>query len=80
MVFSILRSQLLYLPRNSFGQKRDVFIHKLSLVDTVEERILALQEKKRALSKAALEGTKLKKSKDEKADMRFLMGMFGAEI
>ncbi|SOV05835.1 related to ULS1  len=43
------------------GQQRDVTIYKLSIKDTVEERILKLQEKKRALSKAALEGSKLVK-------------------
>ncbi|SJX66547.1 related to ULS1-ubiquitin ligase for SUMO conjugates [Sporisorium reilianum f. sp. reilianum] len=43
------------------GQTRDVTIYKLSIKDTVEERILKLQEKKRALAKAALEGSKLVK-------------------
>lgn len=43
------------------GQQRDVTIYKLSIKDTVEERILKLQEKKRALAKAALEGSKLVK-------------------
>nr|CDI56793.1 helicase-like transcription factor hltf [Melanopsichium pennsylvanicum 4]SNX88013.1 related to ULS1 \ len=41
------------------GQTRHVTIYKLSIKDTVEERILKLQEKKRALAKAALEGSKL---------------------
>lgn len=43
------------------GQTRDVTIYKLSIKDTVEERILKLQDKKRALAKAALEGSKLVK-------------------
>lgn len=43
------------------GQVRDVTIYKLSIKDTVEERILRLQDKKRALAKAALEGSKLVK-------------------
>lgn len=43
------------------GQTRDVTIYKLSIKDTVEERILKLQEKKRALAKAALDGSKLVK-------------------
>lgn len=40
------------------GQAKDVYVYKLSISGTVEERILALQEKKRALAKAALDGSK----------------------
>ncbi|KAI0634006.1 SNF2 family N-terminal domain-containing protein [Trametes polyzona] len=43
-----------------FGQKRAVNIHKLCVQDTVEQRILELQEKKRALAAAALSGDKFK--------------------
>ncbi|KAG6820007.1 hypothetical protein H0H93_006553 [Arthromyces matolae] len=43
-----------------FGQKRDVNIFKLKIDETVEDRILLLQEKKRELAKAALSGDKLK--------------------
>ncbi|KAI0640403.1 SNF2 family N-terminal domain-containing protein [Trametes meyenii] len=43
-----------------FGQKRDVNIFKLCVPDSVEERILELQEKKRALAAAALSGDKYK--------------------
>lgn len=46
-----------------FGQKRDVNIYKLTIEKTVEERILLLQEKKRALASAALAGDKLKNSR-----------------
>ncbi|KAF7799491.1 hypothetical protein EIP86_010726 [Pleurotus ostreatoroseus] len=45
------------------GQTRDVNIHKLSIPETVEQRILELQEKKRALAAAALAGDKLKNMK-----------------
>ena len=38
------------------GQERPVFVHKLVAIGTVEERIVALQSKKRALADAALEG------------------------
>jgi hypothetical protein len=38
------------------GQDRPVLIHRLVARDTVEERILALQESKRALADAALSG------------------------
>ncbi|KAH9847016.1 SNF2 family N-terminal domain-containing protein [Lenzites betulinus] len=43
-----------------FGQKRAVNIYKLCVPDTVEQRILELQEKKRALAAAALSGDKYK--------------------
>lgn len=39
------------------GQTRPVFVHRLVAQDTVEERILALQEEKRAVAQAALEGS-----------------------
>ncbi|WFD33024.1 ABC-type xenobiotic transporter [Malassezia sp. CBS 17886] len=38
------------------GQTKDVHVYKLTVVGTVEERILDLQAKKRALAHAALEG------------------------
>ncbi|KAE9389305.1 hypothetical protein BT96DRAFT_946980 [Gymnopus androsaceus JB14] len=43
-----------------FGQKRDVNIYKLKIDNTVEDRILELQDKKRELSRAALSGDKIK--------------------
>ena len=39
------------------GQERPVLLYRLVAEDTVEERILSLQESKRALAAAALEGT-----------------------
>jgi SNF2 family DNA or RNA helicase len=36
------------------GQDRPVMVYRLVAADTVEERVLALQEHKRALSEAAL--------------------------
>lgn len=38
------------------GQERPVLVHRLVAIGTVEERILALQENKRALAEAALSG------------------------
>jgi SNF2 family DNA or RNA helicase len=38
------------------GQDRPVLVHRLVARDTVEERILLLQERKRALAEAALTG------------------------
>jgi len=43
-----------------FGQKRDVNIYKLCVPNTVEARILHLQDQKRQLANAALAGDKLK--------------------
>ncbi|TFK32090.1 SNF2 family N-terminal domain-containing protein [Crucibulum laeve] len=43
-----------------FGQERDVNIFKLKIDNTVEDRILSLQDKKRALAAAALSGDKIK--------------------
>lgn len=38
------------------NQKIDVHVYKMTIANTVEERILALQEKKRTLASAAIEG------------------------
>lgn len=40
-----------------FGQERPVIVYRMVARDTVEERILSLQEKKRALADVALGGT-----------------------
>ncbi|KAJ7286231.1 SNF2 family DNA-dependent ATPase [Mycena rebaudengoi] len=45
------------------GQTREVHIFKLKIDDTVEDRILALQDKKRELARAALSGDKIKNMK-----------------
>ncbi|KAF8607218.1 hypothetical protein BDV93DRAFT_435751 [Ceratobasidium sp. AG-I] len=45
------------------GQTKDVQIYKLTVPQTVEERILALQDTKRDLAKAALSGDKLKNNR-----------------
>ena len=39
------------------GQRRDVFVHRILVPDTVEDRIIALQERKRALIEGALDET-----------------------
>lgn len=43
------------------NQTVDVTVYKLTIAGTVEERILALQEKKRALAEAAIEGKSIAK-------------------
>ncbi|KDQ12526.1 hypothetical protein BOTBODRAFT_112769 [Botryobasidium botryosum FD-172 SS1] len=45
------------------GQTKHVFIYKLTIPATVEERILGLQESKRALATAALSGDKMKNNR-----------------
>lgn len=40
------------------NQTQDVIVHKLTIKDSVEERIIALQERKRELAKATIEGQK----------------------
>jgi SNF2 family DNA or RNA helicase len=41
------------------GQERPVLVHRLVAADSVEERILALQDKKRALSAVATDGAQV---------------------
>ncbi|PWZ01262.1 P-loop containing nucleoside triphosphate hydrolase protein [Testicularia cyperi] len=60
------------------GQTRDVVIYKLSIKDTVEERILHLQGRKRELAKAALEGSKL--TKGNKLDSREIWFLFNGQF
>lgn len=54
------------------GQTRDVNIFKLVIDETVEQRILALQEKKRELAAAALSGDKMKNMRLGLADLMAL--------
>ncbi|KAL1413004.1 hypothetical protein Q8F55_000753 [Vanrija albida] len=51
------------------GQQLDVHIHKLTIADTVENRILQLQDSKRELAAAALSGTGVKNMKLSMADI-----------
>ncbi|KAK8217399.1 hypothetical protein M8818_001155 [Zalaria obscura] len=57
------------------NQTVDVKVFRLTVADTVEERILKLQEKKRELAKAAIEGGKA----GAKLSMRDILGLFGRE-
>lgn len=62
-----------------FGQTRQVNIYKLTIEQTVEERILALQDKKRELAAAALSGDKISKSKLGLDDLMALFRHGGRE-
>ncbi|KAJ7461525.1 SNF2 family DNA-dependent ATPase [Mycena latifolia] len=55
------------------GQTRPVNIFKLKIDNTVEDRILALQDKKRELARAALSGDKIK---NMKLGMEDLLALF----
>ena len=55
-------------------QKIDVVVYKLTVKDSVEERILALQEKKRELSNAAIEGGA--KAETDKLGMKEILQLF----
>lgn len=54
------------------NQTRDVMVYKMTVRDTVEARIIALQERKRALAEATIEG----KSEAGKLSMKELIGLF----
>jgi hypothetical protein len=57
-------------------QTVDVVVYKLTVKDTVEERILELQEKKRLLAQHAIEGG-MKKNKDSlKLSLQDLLNLF----
>ncbi|CAD6184559.1 unnamed protein product [Caenorhabditis auriculariae] len=58
------------------GQKKDVFIHKLVIKDSIEKRVLDLQQNKLNLAKSVLEGAASKKmNKLTMADLRFLFDL-----
>ncbi|VDK85488.1 unnamed protein product, partial [Litomosoides sigmodontis] len=58
------------------GQTKNVFIHKLVCLETIEERVLALQRAKQTLAKDVLEGVVSKKlSKLTVADLKYLFDL-----
>jgi len=59
------------------GQEKPVFIHKLISEGTVEEKILKLQKKKRALAGGILEGKGLEKEQFSEKDLAFLLAPIG---
>ncbi|KAA8897611.1 SNF2 family N-terminal domain-containing protein [Sphaerosporella brunnea] len=59
------------------GQKQDVIVYKLTIADSVEERILQLQEKKRELAKAAIgDGDMAGRAKAAKMSMNDILFLF----
>ncbi|KAL8278389.1 hypothetical protein RQP46_009281 [Phenoliferia psychrophenolica] len=62
------------------GQKEDVKIYKITVTNTVEDRILTLQDQKAKLAKACLEGGSVKgAAKLTMKDMLYLFRSDGAE-
>nr|CAB3267348.1 transcription termination factor 2-like [Phallusia mammillata] len=60
------------------GQRKEVFVHKFMMENTVEEQILQLQERKLSIAKAVMEGAVSEnKVKLTLADMRMLFGLHG---
>ena len=61
------------------GQTRDVHIYKLSVRNSVEERLLEMQDKKRQLATSALTGEKLQKGKRNQLSWNELMYLFNMD-
>uniref|UniRef100_A0A915Q282 Transcription termination factor 2 n=1 Tax=Setaria digitata TaxID=48799 RepID=A0A915Q282_9BILA len=58
------------------GQTKNVFIHKLVCLETIEQRVLALQQMKQTLAKDVLEGVASKKlSRLTVADLKYLFDL-----
>lgn len=56
------------------GQSKPVFVHRLIARDTIEEKILSLQDKKRALAAMLWDGDDATPAKLTEADIDFLLG------
>ena len=56
------------------GQTRPVFVHRLIAKGTIEEKILGLQDKKRALAAMLWEGDSATQAKLTEADIAYLLG------
>ncbi|VDN08015.1 unnamed protein product [Thelazia callipaeda] len=58
------------------GQLKNVYIHKFVCLDTIEERVLALQQVKQTLAKSVLEGAASKKLNNlTVADLKYLFDL-----
>uniref|UniRef100_A0A914ZC68 Helicase C-terminal domain-containing protein n=1 Tax=Panagrolaimus superbus TaxID=310955 RepID=A0A914ZC68_9BILA len=57
------------------GQTKDVFIHKLICKNTVEQRVLEMQENKIQLAASVLEGAANKTNKLSVNDLKYLFGL-----
>ncbi|KAL3113512.1 hypothetical protein niasHT_015856 [Heterodera trifolii] len=54
------------------GQKKNVFVHKFVCASTIEQRVLQLQEKKKAMATSVLEGAAKKLGNLSKDDVMYL--------
>lgn len=57
------------------GQTKTVHVYKLMAVDTIEERIKTLQEKKIDLAESVLTGSKMQSSKLTIQDLKLIFNM-----
>lgn len=57
------------------GQKKPVFIYKFITVDTIEQRVRALQDHKLSLANAVLMGAKVERTQLSLQDLRMLFNM-----
>ncbi|KAG8837816.1 hypothetical protein FRC18_007854 [Serendipita sp. 400] len=55
---------------NRLGQKKDVFVYQMVAENTIEAKVLAIQERKKELVKQAFSGNKTKQSQREKKEAR----------
>uniref|UniRef100_A0A0B7AQR6 Uncharacterized protein n=2 Tax=Arion vulgaris TaxID=1028688 RepID=A0A0B7AQR6_9EUPU len=57
------------------GQLKNVFIYRFLCRDTIEEKIVALQDTKRSLAKSVLSGGEASSQKLTLTDLRSLFGV-----
>ncbi|KAG8811117.1 hypothetical protein FRC17_002624 [Serendipita sp. 399] len=64
---------------NRLGQKKDVFVYQMVAENTIEAKVLAIQDRKGALVKQAFSGNKTKQTQREKKEARLheLVELFG---
>lgn len=58
------------------GQMKQVNVYKFMTIDTIEERIKALQDRKLDIANALLTGSKLQSNKLTLADLKLLFNMW----
>lgn len=62
-----------------FGQTKPVKVHKITVADSVEDRILELQSQKEKIFNAAFDGGSLKKMQAARLNVDDLVRLFGAD-
>lgn len=64
---------------NRLGQKKEVFVYQMVAEDTIEAKVLSIQERKKELVRQAFSGTKTHQTQREKKEARLqeLIELFG---